>query len=1721
MKRTILLLVILSLSVLCLWADPETEPNNTFDDTGVLTIINGDHTGEITAGDHDYWKFWAVAGDNITISCVNASTSFDTYLHLYDSSGIAELASNDDAGGTLQSQIDYSITNADWYYFNLRGYSNNAAGTYLVSLSGSTPNDPGMPGTPTNVVPTPGAFNVAINGTTLSWDWGANTETFDLYFGEGSLPATPVIADQAISGTGETYDPGVLDYAGTYYWQIVAKNSTSIYDNSLSGTFSTELGTDVIQIGNGTEVNQSLPIEPFYGYSYSQSVYLQSDIDIANQRIEKVYYQFNEAGPMANCNEWVIYMGHTPNSSFASTNDWIPISQLVQVYSGPLPAIGAEGWIEFVLQAPFVYNNTDNLVIAVEENQPQYCAGGSEDFLCDTTTGARSIFFYNDMTDPDPNAPPEAMGTPTAIPNTRLFFGDISPDAELMYYPDSHDYGILYTGSSTDPVTYTITNTGMADLVVQSVTMDNTTDFTLTDNNTYPLTISSTQLVNFEISFTPVNAGPLTCNVTITDDQNNTYPIALTGEGFDQTITVFPYTQDFDLEEAIPIGWDQGTEDEGDWFFNNWASWETGPQNGDHTGNGGFFARAQSNGNQGYRSDLLAPPVDVSALANPFCSFWYTLYGANVGELHFDLWDGTQWTEDIRPPLTGDQGQDWLIGDVDLNGNTGVVQLRFRYLGGPMWNGDVALDDISFWDNGSAPVPTTLVAPVDAAIEIPMTGTVEWNPVPGAAGYYVSMGTDNPPTDVYDMVDAGNNYTFDYSGLTAGVVYYWQVTPYNAIGSATNCPVWSFTTFNDIPNAATIVAPQDGSENQSITPILEWADGGNYPDGYRVYFGSDNPPTNIVDGVDAGFVNEYAITGPLAFETDYYWQIIPYNFVGDATGCPVWTFSTRPEGMVIIGDGVEENQFLPIEPYYGYSYSQSIYTPEEFGSAGFITSISYQFNGGGDLSSSTQWVVYMGLTDQESFDSTTSWIPYDQLTMVYNGTIANPTSAGWLDFTLENMFFYDGMSNLVIAVEENEPEYGDSTEDFYCTQTATPRSIYFYNDGTDPDPIAPPEAMFTPNLIPNTRFFMIPPSVGPYVILSALDVDFGVHNVGTTSDVYNIRIANFGQSDAVIDPAITLTGDDAGEFTLTDGNTYPISIPQFGEVSFDLTFNPTTAGHKEALITIVDNVTDSREVHEIPLHGYAYVADSNDQSDDATELVLDCEGLEAIIEPVTDIDWYAFWQAAPANLEIHTENLYGSNVDLSAFLYGPFDDLGQTVPEDQAMAFDDDSWTDGMNPYIATNITEAGFYYLRIARFDNSPAMDRVGKKNDGRTRWATGDYSLWVITDNHDEPDGFYPPTALAHDISYQGVTLSWMQPEEPTRSLAGYNVYRDDVIVNSEPVTAQFYLDTADDLTFDQSYEYKITALYTGPTGESPACDSINVVFTEVDPPVIADSFDTFDPFTTDLSPWITIDGDGEGTYGFNNGIDFTGENDPMAFIAFNPSMTVPPVQFADAYTGDQYLACFAADSGSNDDWLISQQVLLSNDPASLKFLARSYTIQFGNEQFEVGISNGSADPDDFTIITGDSPVDAPLDWTQFTYDLDAYAGQTIRVALHCVSSQTFFMMVDDMMLTNNGATVGEEEEVIVPTTTALRGNYPNPFNPETAISFDMKEAGNVSIDIYNVKGQKVKTLANDHYNAGRHSVIWDGVDDNNSSVSSGVYFYKMQSGTYTKSKKMILMK
>jgi len=104
---------------------------------------------------------------------------------------------------------------------------------------------------------------------------------------------------------------------------------------------------------------------------------------------------------------------------------------------------------------------------------------------------------------------------------------------------------------------------------------------------------------------------------------------------------------------------------------------------------------------------------------------------------------------------------------------------------------------------------------------------------------------------------------------------------------------------------------------------------------------------------------------------------------------------------------------------------------------------------------------------------------------------------------------------------------------------------------------------------------------------------------------------------------------------------------------------------------------------------------------------------------------------------------------------------------------------------------------------------------------------------------------------------------------------------------------------------------------------------------------------------------------------------------------------------------------------------------------------------------------------------------------------------------------------------APFSSDTNATLPFTYELRQNHPNPFNPTTTIRFSLGATEKVKLEIFNVLGQKVRTLLDKHMTAGRHRVIWDAQNEVGHKLGSGIYFYRISAGDYVQTRKMILLK
>ena len=110
---------------------------------------------------------------------------------------------------------------------------------------------------------------------------------------------------------------------------------------------------------------------------------------------------------------------------------------------------------------------------------------------------------------------------------------------------------------------------------------------------------------------------------------------------------------------------------------------------------------------------------------------------------------------------------------------------------------------------------------------------------------------------------------------------------------------------------------------------------------------------------------------------------------------------------------------------------------------------------------------------------------------------------------------------------------------------------------------------------------------------------------------------------------------------------------------------------------------------------------------------------------------------------------------------------------------------------------------------------------------------------------------------------------------------------------------------------------------------------------------------------------------------------------------------------------------------------------------------------------------------------------------------------------------------LIVSNREYLSEEANVNLPLQYSLKQNYPNPFNGATSISFAIEKPGVINLGVYNIIGQRIKTLVNTEMGVGEYTITWDGTDEYGADVASGIYFYRMTADEYVRCRKMLYLK
>ena len=192
----------------------------------------------------------------------------------------------------------------------------------------------------------------------------------------------------------------------------------------------------------------------------------------------------------------------------------------------------------------------------------------------------------------------------------------------------------------------------------------------------------------------------------------------------------------------------------------------------------------------------------------------------------------------------------------------------------------------------------------------------------------------------------------------------------------------------------------------------------------------------------------------------------------------------------------------------------------------------------------------------------------------------------------------------------------------------------------------------------------------------------------------------------------------------------------------------------------------------------------------------------------------------------------------------------------------------------------------------------------------------------------------------------------------------------------------------------------------------DSYNLRYREFSDNNFSYGFEDATPWAVDsFSPCTTYDGDQSATFTIQS-IDFENSGYTGAFIAFQNGLGSNWT----SHSGDMFGVCMGANGTANNDWFIlPARTIEAGDIFS--FWARSVTDTYGLERMKVGVYRGSGSFSSYLEGSASTYTEVPVDWTNYSYDLSSYAGQSIQLAINCVSDDAFALFIDDISITNPG--------------------------------------------------------------------------------------------------------
>ena len=866
----------------------------------------------------------------------------------------------------------------------------------------------------------------------------------------------------------------------------------------------------------------------------------------------------------------------------------------------------------------------------------------------------------------------------------------------------------------------------------------------------------------------------------------------------------------------------------------------------------------------------------------------------------------------------------------------------------------------------------------------------------------------------------------------------------------------------------------------------------------------------------------------------------------------------NPSGVfaLTIGDGSQSAR-MPMDFYWKNSLFETLYFPAEMGNfLGMITSVQF-YNNFVTNNPNGATKIWIGTTTQT--DLSAGWIPSTNLTLVFDGTVTYPSGQNIITIPFNQQYLYLNGENLVLLVNRPmDTVYYSSSDNFQAQTVGTNRSRNVYSDSTTYDPADPGAVGTVSGQFPKTTFFGIPGGVG-HVQGTVL----GIGNQpleGVAVQIQNTTYATttnaqgFFQIQNVLPDDYTISFSHYGYNTLTQNFTLEEDETEI----INVTMTPMATVSVTGTIIASDTQTGLSGA-SIHLTGYAdYTANSIATGAFTFPAVYASQTYNySIICPG--------YTSATGTINVGTSSYNMGTITLNEVAYAPHSvvaaangtntevTLTWQAPDANAIEVTESFEMDVFPPQNWTQvITNTGGpntngVYPTWCRFGAITISGQPATPTDGTSQaglwWAYTHQDEWLITPTFNCPPGAYlrfdsyvflGSTNADHynvNISADNGT-TWITLWDASAQTGGWNYYASPITVPLDTyggMQVKLAFQATDGPNDDGLwYVWFIDDIYIGNAATSIHFDSGDLVFHSAagnhsgawnvqipdnpsrsmalggqgrEPRLPSSSEIRHRPVSTRVltgyKVWRLTTGQ---------------EGNESAWTLLTPEIIVPTTLVDQGWQGLP-----------NGTYRWAVKAVYTNGVASVPSFSNALV-----KELVTGMIAGVVRRTNNVPIVGATVTAAGVSAT--TNNAGAYS-MVVEVGTHdvtCTATGFVPQTVSGIVVTQNQTTtvnfvmigVANEDEVIPVTATELLANYPNPFNPETTVSYSLKDAAPVRIEIFNAKGQRVRVLVSETQASGWYKLVWNGKDDNGRAVSSGVYLCRMQAGDYRGSRKMILL-